>query len=219
MTTLRGMTFKPKTIVAVALGVLGLRVLVGILLEYRRYFPPDFEAAFLEGRRATFTATYAAAFYTHILSGPPALVLAAFLLWSGGDGRWRNWHRWAGRILGVLIFGAVLPGGLLMALQAFGGPAAGVGFAALAVATGICAAAAIHHARRDRFAAHQRWAQRCFLLLASPLILRLVSGVLIVTNTESLTAYCWNAWLSWLLPLAIYEVSIRSPMYSSHAVR
>ena len=100
------MRIQPKTIIIAAVAILGLRVLLGIVFEYRLYFPPNFtEAAFLIGREQTFTRLYAAAFYTHILSGPPAIVLATFLLATGGQARWRTWHRWGGRWLGALICG------------------------------------------------------------------------------------------------------------------
>jgi hypothetical protein len=45
-----------------ALLLLGLRVLAGIVYEYRHYFPPNFdEATFHIGCEATFTPSYAAA--------------------------------------------------------------------------------------------------------------------------------------------------------------
>lgn len=201
------MRIQPKTILLAAFALLGVRVLLGIVFEYRLYFPPNFTAAaFLIGREETFTPLYAAAFYTHILSGPPAMLLATFLIAAGGIARWRTWHRWAGRVLGVLIFAALLPSGLIMARNAFAGPIAGAGFTALTLSTALCAGMAIAFARKKRFTQHQRWAMRCFLLLVSPLILRVVSGVLIVTNSESETAYQLNAWLSWILPLLVYEV-------------
>jgi hypothetical protein len=68
---------------------------------------------------------------------------------------------------------------------------------------------AIWHASKGRIVQHQRWASRCFLLLISPLVFRVVSGGLIVTGWESPPAYCLNAWLSWLVPLTIYEVWTR----------
>ncbi|MEM9588927.1 MAG: DUF1559 domain-containing protein, partial [Planctomycetota bacterium] len=54
-------------------------------------------------------------------------------------------------------------------------------------------------------AVHRRWAVRCFLLLCAPLLLRFVSGVLIVTNLDSELTYRCNAWLSWATPLLLGE--------------
>jgi hypothetical protein len=196
--------------VIVALVVLGLRVLGGIVYEYRLYFPANFtEATFLIGREESFTPVYAAAFYTHILSGPPAILLAGFLLWSGGVARYRHWHRWAARVLMLLIFVTLVPSGLLMAQRAFAGPIAGAAFVALSLATAITAGCTLYYARARRFAVHQRWAVRCFLLLVSPLILRVVSGTLMVIGYEEPLGYQCNAWLSWLVPLLAYEGWLR----------
>ncbi|MCA9160330.1 MAG: hypothetical protein KDA72_18485 [Planctomycetales bacterium] len=80
-------------ILLAALSILFTRVLVGILLEYRWYFPADFdESAFLSGRRYTFTGFYPAFFYVHIVSGPVSIVLASFLVLTGGLARFRRWH-------------------------------------------------------------------------------------------------------------------------------
>jgi hypothetical protein len=196
---------KPQTILLAAFALLGARVLAGIVWEYRRYFPPDFDAAFLIGREETFTPLYAAAFYAHILSGPPAILLAAFLLLSSGRTSLRTAHRCAGRILGLLLL-VMLPSGWLMAFRAFAGPWAGAGFTALALTTGFTAMMTISLARRRKFAQHQQWAIRLFLLLVSPLILRVASGALTVSGWDTPGAYVANAWLSWLLPLVGYEI-------------
>lgn len=194
-----------KAIAALASVVLFVKVLLEILFEYRWYFPANFDASFLSGRRDSFTGLYRAAFYTHILSGPVAVVLGVFLMVSGGRSRHRSIHRRAGQVQMAIIFGAVVPSGLAMASQAFAGPIAASGFAALSLATAVCAAVALRCALAGRFSAHQRWAGRCFILLCSPLFLRLVSGMVIVLQRESEWIYRLNAWLSWLIPLAIYE--------------
>lgn len=192
--------------VLAALAILGLRVLVGIVFEYRYYFPANFTAAsFLIGRENSFTPFYATAFYTHILTGPPTILLAVFLLASGGSRRLLAWHRWAGRGLMLLIFLLLVPSGLVMARQAFAGPIAGAAFMSLSLATALTAGCTLYYARARHFAAHQRWALRCFLLLVSPLLLRVVSGLLTVIGYEEQLGYQCNAWLSWLVPLMIFE--------------
>ena len=60
--------------------VLILRVLATILANYPDYFPPNFDSLFLQGREATFTGTYEAAFYVHIFSGPVVLFNGLILL-------------------------------------------------------------------------------------------------------------------------------------------
>ena len=60
--------------------VLILRVLATILANYPDYFPPNFDSLFLQGREATFTGAYPAAFYVHIFSGPVVLFNGLILL-------------------------------------------------------------------------------------------------------------------------------------------
>lgn len=183
-----------------------LKVLVEILYEYRWYFPADFDAsAFLIGRRDTFFGVYRAAFYAHILGGPTVVILGLFLMFSGGRSRFARLHRRIGRILMLIVLAIVVPSGLAMAFQATAGPIAGFGFASLSIATAASAAAALHFARKARFRSHQKWATRCFILLCSPLLLRLISGAAIVMQLESDWFYRLNAWLSWLVPLAVCE--------------
>jgi len=196
-----------RKIAAVVVALLFLKVLLAILWEYRWYFPANFESsAFLHGRERIFAGAYRGAFYTHILSGPVAIGLAVFMMLTGGRQRFAVSHRRMGRVLMVIVFVLVAPSGLVMAGHAFAGPWAGLGFASLAIATAASAAFALFHARAGNFQLHRRWATRCFLLLASPLLLRLFAGAAIVTHLESNTFYRLNAWLSWLIPLAIYEL-------------
>lgn len=194
-----------RRIAVAAVTLLLLKVLVTILIEYRRYFPADFDSAFLTGREKTFFGLYATAFYVHILTGPLTVVLAALLMWSGGKKPLRALHRWMGRVLMLLVLSALVPSGLIMSRQALAGPVAGWGLAALSLATGFSATATMFYARAKRFMPHQRWAIRCFILLISPLLLRLVSGGLSVMQWETPLAYCLNAWCSWLLPLVMHE--------------
>ena len=210
----------PSRLLIVAASLLFVKTFVAILVEYRWYFPPDFEAsAFLTGRRESFRGIYPAAFYTHLVSGPLALVFGVMLMLTGGRPRFRTLHRLAGRGQMLLVLLAVVPSGLVMAAEAYSGPIAGCGFAALSLATGACALAAIWHARARCFASHRLWASRCFVLLGSPLLLRIVAGATIVTGIESEWTYRLNAWLSWLVPLAIFEAWRRraSPSISPHS--
>ncbi len=72
-----------RTVLATLVSVVMLKVLVMILWEYRNYFPPNYESAFLTGRRGSLVGVYGAAFYLHLLSGPVALLLGGWLLFSG----------------------------------------------------------------------------------------------------------------------------------------
>ena len=179
-------------------------------MEYRWYFPPDFDAsAFLAGRRYSFAGAYRAAFYTHIISGPLAIALGAISMISGGQIRFRRLHRYVGKLQILMVILLIFPSGLIMAMQATAGPIARWGFASLSMVTAVSALVVVQKALAGDFQSHRRWATRCFVLLCSPLLLRLISGALIVTGLESDFYYRLNAWVSWMIPLAIYEWSWR----------
>ena len=182
------------------------KTLLAIIVEYRWYFPPNFDASpFLTGRETTFLGLYRAAFYTHIVAGPVAIILGAWLVFTGKQKRYVNAHRRVGKLQVAMVLFLIMPTGIVMSGQAHAGPFAGWGFATLSVATAVCAVQTINQARKRNIAAHRRWAMRCFVLLCSPLLLRLGSGVFIVTNWESVFTYRLNAWVSWIAPLILYE--------------
>lgn len=183
-----------------------VKLLASIVSEYRWYFPPNFDAAFLIGREELFRGYYAAAFYAHILSGPPTILLGLLLLSSGMRARFRRLHRILGRTQAALVLGVLVPSGLVMSLHVVAGPWAGLGFSMLALATGGAMVKATLHAIGGRYADHRRWAERCLVLLLSPLALRVANGAISVTSWESPTTYILSAWLSWVLPLVALEM-------------
>ncbi|TWU50512.1 hypothetical protein Poly51_38020 [Rubripirellula tenax] len=189
------------------------RVWALTIWEYRNYIPPNFDSAFLCGMRDTFFGWYSIAFYAHIVAGPIVLLLAAFLMFTGGRGPLASMHRRVAKLHIAIVVTVVAPTGFLMAIRAHAGPIAGVGFASLAIATAMTAVRAMQTAKQRSWVSHRKWATRCFLLLLSPLLLRLVSGLASVLDAESETFYRINAWVSWLAPWLIYELVlyIRSP--------
>lgn len=185
-----------------------LRVLISIVANYPDYFPPNFEALFLLGREGTFHGAYSVAFYIHIFSGPIILLNGLILLNDGLRRRFPAWHRVLGRTQVAVLLLLVLPSSVVMSQQAFGGWPAGVSFLLLSVATGICAVLGVVEARRRRFEQHRRWMLRSYLLICSAVILRLISGtagLVGVSNPEQ--AYTVAAWVSWVVPLAIFELA------------
>jgi hypothetical protein len=193
-------------------GLLLIKMLISIVFTYRFYFPVDFSnAPFLAGRQFYFWGWYGTAFYVHILVGPIALLLVAGMLLTANRAGWQSFHRYGGRVLGVLVIGVLAPSGCLMATRAFSGPIAGWGFAILSLVTAVVMMVSIYFAVTRQFRRHRIWALRCFVLLCSPLILRLFSGALSVFDAESIWTYRFSAWASWLIPLLaleIYQVTI-----------
>ena len=197
--------------------VLILHVTVDVVLLYRSYFPPDFRADFLLGRRRYFWGPYSWAFYVHIISGPLSLILGILLL----SNRFRtvvpDWHRRLGKIqvANVLLF--VVPSGLWMARYAITGAIAGIGLASMGVATAISCARGWRLAVRKQFAQHQRWMWRTYVLLCGAVVIRLIGGVATWMHVDALWVYPAASWLSWLVPLLVFEWAQRWPVASMHA--
>jgi hypothetical protein len=194
-----------KRVLSILAGVLILKVVTSVVSGYHNYFPPSFASEFLRGRELDFLGVYPWAFYTHVISGPVSLILGLILIWERTQGRLPKWHRYLGRFQVAWVLLLVTPSGLWMAGYAAGGPIAAVGLAALASATAISASLGARAAAARRFAHHRRWMWRCYLLLCSAVVLRLLGGLATVTGV----VYPWvdslAIWLSWLVPLAAFE--------------
>jgi Predicted membrane protein (DUF2306) len=182
-----------------------IKVFLTLLYDYRWYFPADFRAPFLVDRRETFVGLYRVAFYGHLLSCPLAVVAGPLLLWSSSRRATHSIHRWIGRATVIVTLSLIVPSGLVMATQAHAGSIAGSGFASLAILTALCACQTWRHARQRRFNIHRAWATRLLILIYSPFLLRIMVGIVITLGVESLWTYRAIAWLSWLLPLTLFE--------------
>lgn len=180
-----------------------LQTVVRVLIGFADYFPPNFRADFLQGREGYFFHGYQWAFYAHIVSGPITLVLGLVLLSQKFRRRWPRWHRLLGRVQVALVLLLVTPSGLWMAAYAASGPVAGVGFAALSITTAACAALGWRAAVRRQFEQHRWWMLRCYTLLCSAVVLRLIGGA--SELLEIYWTYPFAAWVSWLAPLAVLE--------------
>ena len=183
--------------------LLVIKTTLSTVCVYGDYFPPNFDATFLLGRERYFDGAYRWGFYAHILSGPFNLLAGLFLISARMRQRYPKVHRVVGRLQVATILAFLLPSGLWMSRYAISGAVAGAGFACLSVVTAVCAVMGWRAAVGRRFAEHQRWMLRCFALLCSAVVIRVIGGL-----SEALAAdwtYPWAAWLSWLLPLAVFE--------------
>ncbi len=188
-------------------GLLILKVTVAVMLGYVNYLPPNFDSDFLRGRERYFFGAYQWAFYTHIASGPVSLFLGVILISERFRMRYPKWHRLLGRVQAANVLLLVTPSGLWMSWYTATGTIAGIGFALLAVLTGTCVALGWRAAVKRRFQVHRRWMWRCFLLLCSAVVLRLVAGLATVVGVQSMWFDPVASWASWLVPLGAFELS------------
>ena len=207
-------TLRPFLVILATLLV--IKVAAVTVLSCADYLPPSFRVDFLRGREAYFYGSYRWAFYGHIFSGPLSLLLGLILISERFRLRFARWHRRLGKIQGMLVLSLVVPSGLWMARYAEAGPIAGLGFASLAVTTGVCVALGWQAAMQRRFAAHRLWMERCFVLLCSAVVIRVIGGLATVMAAEAMWIDPAAAWLSWLGPLALFEILRRQGRWLQH---
>jgi len=179
-----------------AFGVVGYAVFAYGVLPLGRLVHPDMKASFL---------THSVGIYTHIFASAVAMLLGPFQFLAGMRQRFPRAHRWMGRVylgIGVSVGGAA---GLYMATFAFGGIAAKLGFAMLAVLwlyTGLRAFLAI---RRGEVIEHRRWMVRNFSLTLAAVTLRILLPLSAIAGIPFALAYPAIAWLCWVPNLLVAE--------------
>ncbi|MDR3618581.1 MAG: DUF2306 domain-containing protein [Paludisphaera borealis] len=196
----------PERILVVLACAMILKTIASTASNYQDYFPPNFASDFLWGRERHFRGAYQWAFYTHILSGPVALLLGLILIVERSRPRFPAWHRRLGWLQVACVLLLVTPSGLWMASRAAAGPVAAIGLAALAIATAISVALGAKSAAARRFADHRRWMSRCYVLLCSAVVLRMIGGVTTVLGADAPWIDPLATWMSWLAPLSAFEV-------------
>jgi len=198
--------FTLSRLLTILTAVLIWKVTFSTIVEYRNYLPPNFESDFLLGREKYFWGPYRWAFYAHLVSGPMSLILGTILINQRFRGKFPRWHRRLGRIQVAGILLILAPSGLWMSYYAATGAIAGAGLGSLAIATAVCAALGWRAAVRRKFATHQQWMQRTFVLLCSAVVIRMIGGMATVAQYDAPWVYPFSTWASWLMPLLIYEV-------------
>jgi len=152
--------------------------------------------------------------YLHVFAAAVALLLGPFQFSDRLRQARIRIHRWMGRIylgVGVLLGGL---SGLYISQFAFGGMAARLGFAALAVCwlyTGVRAFLAI---RRKAIDEHRKWMIRNFALAFAAVMLRLYLPASVIAGFEFAVAYPVIAWLCWLPNLLVAEWVVHNISHS-----
>lgn len=188
-------------VAALSIGVAAYAVVVYALWPVGAAVHPDMRAGFEAQRTAVYVHVFAAAF---------ALALGPLQFSARLRAARPELHRWSGRLylgVGVAIGGTA---GLVMAPQAYGGPVARAGFAALALAWLYTGARAWLAIRTRDVAAHRRWMLRNYALAFAAVTLRLWLPAAFVAGVPFEIAYAAIAWLCWLPNLGVAERAIRA---------
>lgn len=152
--------------------------------------------------------THAIGIVAHIVGAVLALLIGPLQFWATLRRRWPQLHRALGRIylgIGVLVGGLA---GLYMAMYAYGGLVAKLGFACLALAwlyTGYQAYASIRAGAVER---HRAWMVRNFSLTLAAVSLRVYLPLSMVAGIDFGTAYPVIAWLCWVPNLLLAQWSL-----------
>jgi uncharacterized membrane protein len=113
-----------------------------------------------------------AALYAHVPSALLSLPACLLLLLAGVRQRWPRFHRWLGRITGVLILCVVVPSGMYLALFAQGGLLSTLGFWLTGVITLVAMIRSVQSARAGRMQAHRRFSVHVAAQLAVAVVSR-----------------------------------------------
>lgn len=184
-------------LVFLSLGVAGYAIAVYGFFPLGIVVHPDMRATFELQRTGI---------YAHVFGSVVALALGPFQFSARLRARRLALHRWSGRLylgVGVLVGGLA---GLFMAAHAFGGLAARLGFACLALGwlyTGLRAYLAI---RARDIVSHRRWMVRNFALTFAAVTLRLWLPASMASGIAFELAYPVIAWLCWVPNLLVAEL-------------
>ena len=156
---------------------------------------------------------------THISGGVLALTCGTLQLWTGLRQRAMNFHRWIGRVyLGAAAVG--ITGAFLMAVYS---TPRGFGVALMSLATAWIVTTGIAWTAilRGRVEMHKEWMMRSYIVAFAFVTFRIVTDLLPSVNrllgSNADDAATSVGWLSWVLPLAVYEVILQAKKLFANA--
>ena len=187
----------------------GVGIMIGVMIfwPFPHYFVADFEYGFLINKKTYFFSSgYYIGFYAHIIGAPLAFFLGTAQISRTLRSKWPLCHRWAGRLYVCTVLLLAAPGGLVMALKAYGGWSSTLCFILLSILTWGATAVGWRAARSGAYQRHAIWMVRSYLLIASAICLRILHPVISGFEMGHEFTYQVSVWASWLLPLSLFEI-------------
>lgn len=181
------------------LGAISIDFLLTVYGKYRHMDPGVY--AMFWSRRAWL--------WTHLTGGALAIVLGPLQFLTRWPRAYPRLHRWLGRtyLVGMLVASAGATGLIATSAAPFEIRSA---FAATALAWLTTALTALVAIRRGRVRPHRRWMTRNYLVTLSPIVFRvLLQAQIAMELAPSPATIAVMLWLSWLLPLLIFEGTYR----------
>lgn len=178
-----------------------------ILTPFPHYLPPDFEFGFLRNKGDFFYRSgYFIGFYAHIIAAPLGLFVGGLQMGRTIRDRYPVLHRRCGQVYVVVVLAAAAPGGLIMAMKAYGGWSTTICFSVIAIGTWWSTLLGWRSGRRCDFARHRIWMMRSYVLMLSAVFLRLGHIALQPLELSHRSTYQLAAWLSWTIPILVLEI-------------
>ena len=120
------------------------------------------------------------------------------------------WHRWLGRIAGVIVLFALVPSGIVLAFDAKGGPVVTAGFLLSAAIVAWSGVRGIAAARRRDLVTHGRMMRHFFAQMSVAVTSRAMLIGLDAAGVDPGTAYVVALWAPVLASAAVAELASRS---------
>jgi hypothetical protein len=163
----------------------------------------------LEKLPLKFERLWLASLRIHVASALLALPLCLFLMTRFLQRR-PAWHRFLGRVTGALLLVALVPTGVVLALDAKGGALVTAGFLLSGALVAGCTVVGVLSARRRDFTLHARMMRHVVAQMSVAVTSRVLIVVLDIVGMEPGVAYVVALWGPVLLSAAVAElVSVR----------
>jgi uncharacterized membrane protein len=191
-----------------------LAMLVGsalITVSSLAYFDFDTLPAFvIEKLPVRFESLWVASLRVHVAAASVTFPLC-LLLATRALQRRRAWHRWLGRLTGVLVLFALVPSGIVLAFDAKGGGLVTAVFLLSAAIVAWCMASGVMAARRGDVAQHRRAMRHVLGQMSVAVTSRALLLGLDAAGVDPDFAYVVALWGPVLASAAVVElVSLRS---------
>jgi uncharacterized membrane protein len=146
-------------------------------------------------------------FVVHIVGGGIALLAGPWQLMPRLRNRWPRLHRATGYVY-IAMVALAGSAGLIMAVSAWGGPIAQLGFTGLAIAWLATTALGLQRILSGDRAGHRAWMTRSFAVAFAAVSLRIQAPLLGVLGVDAAIAYQIVAWSSWVPNLVLVQLML-----------
>jgi hypothetical protein len=170
------------------------------------YFGEDLAPFIIEKLPLPAEELWMLALQAHVLAAAIALPGCLLLLSTAVLRRVPRFHRWLGRITGVLMLLVLVPSGAYLALFAKGGLASTVGFLLSGAIVAVGTVAAVRTARARRFVEHRRWTQHVLAQLSVAVTSRAMLFAFDAFGVDEHRAYLVSLWVPVVGSAIIVEV-------------